>query len=157
MFRSIVKVSMLGLLWGFPISAQQTPSTAPAKSSLYSIPVDAATKQNPVKPTAESLARGKHQYTIDCAMCHGKEGDGKGDVAADLKLKMHDYTDAATLKDRTDGELFHIITNGKDQMPPEGDRVKPEEIWDMVNYLRSFAKKAIPAAESKPAEEKSPN
>ena len=156
MFKSMVIICALGLLCVLSISAQQTAPADPAKPSIYSIPVQAAAKQNPVKPTAESLARGKHQYTIDCAMCHGKEGDGKGDVAADLKLKMHDYTDPATLKGRTDGELFHIITNGKDQMPPEGNRVKAEEIWDMVNYLRSFAKGA-PAAESRPAEEKAPN
>jgi mono/diheme cytochrome c family protein len=59
------------------------------------------------------------------------------------------------LKDRTDGELFYIIKNGKDQMPPEGNRVKDETIWDMVNYVRSFAKKD--AAAAKPAEEKAPN
>lgn len=39
-------------------------------------------------------------------------------------------------------------------MPPEGDRVKDETIWDMVNYVRSFAKKAAP---EKSAEEKTSN
>ena len=161
MLKAIVAVSVLGFLFALSISAQQTTSTDPVKPSIYSIPVAAAAKENPVKATAESLARGKRQYGIDCAMCHGKEGDGKGDVAADLKLKMHDYTDPGTLKGRTDGELFHIITNGKDQMPPEGNRVKTEEIWDMVNYLRSFSKKGGAVvekpAEEKPAEEKAPN
>jgi cytochrome c len=65
-----------------PASTQQT--SAPAKSvapGYYAIPLDTAKKENPVKPTPESLARGKRQYGYDCAMCHGKEGDGKGDVA----------------------------------------------------------------------------
>jgi len=84
-----------------------------------------------------------------------KDGSGKGDVAVDLKLKMNDETDAALLKDHADGELFYIIKKGKDRMPPEGDRVKDEIIWDMVNYIRSFAKKS--AAPEKPAEEKAPN
>ena len=88
-------------------------------------------------------------------MCHGKEGNGKGDVAVDMKLCMHDETNSATLKDRSDGELFYIIKKGKDQMPPEGDRVKDEAIWDMVNYVRSFAKKTAPV--EKPADEKAPN
>jgi hypothetical protein len=26
-------------------------------------------------------------------------------------------------------------------MPSEGDRAKPEEVWNLVNYVRSFAKK----------------
>jgi mono/diheme cytochrome c family protein len=103
-----------------PAATQQTaPPAMPTTKRYYVVPLDAAKKENPIKPTAESLARGKRQYGYDCAMCHGKEGDGKRDVAIDMKLKMHDYTDPASLKDRTDGELFYIIKNGKDQMPPE--------------------------------------
>jgi mono/diheme cytochrome c family protein len=77
-------------------------------------------------------------------MCHGKDGYGKGDVAEDMKLKISDFSDPAALKEKTDGELFYIIKNGKGQMPPEGDRVKPDALWDLVNYIRSFAKKAAP-------------
>ena len=73
-------------------------------------------------------------------MCHGKDGNGKTDMAADMKLKLADFTDPNSLKDRTDGELFYIIKNGHQDMPPEGDRVKPEENWDLVNYVRSLAK-----------------
>jgi mono/diheme cytochrome c family protein len=80
-------------------------------------------------------------YGYDCAMCHGANGNGKGDVVADLKLTLKDYTDPAALKDLSDGELFYIIKNGKGQMPPEGDRAKPEDLWNMVILVRSFAKK----------------
>lgn len=148
-------ISAALLLGAFIVSAQDTkPAPQPqASKPLFSVPVEAARKENPVKATAESLARGKRQYGYDCAMCHGKDGAGKGDVAVDMKLLMHDDSNPATLKDRTDGELFYIIKNGKDQMPPEGNRVKDENIWDMVNYLRSLAKKGDAA---KPAEEKAP-
>ena len=80
-------------------------------------------------------------YGYDCAMCHGEKGDGKGDLVADMKLTLKDYTDPAALKDMTDGELFYIIKNGKGQMPSEGDRGKPEDFWNMVILVRSFAKK----------------
>jgi mono/diheme cytochrome c family protein len=73
-------------------------------------------------------------------MCHGKDGDGKGDLAADMKVKLLDYTDPAALKDKTDGELFYIIKNGKGEMTGEGDRLKPDEMWNLVNYVRSFSK-----------------
>ena len=46
-------------------------------------------------------------------MCHGKDGDGNGDLATDMKLKLLDYRDPASLKDLTDGDLFYIIKNGK--------------------------------------------
>jgi len=143
---------LLLVLWGAAQEAPKTPQVKPAdaQSSLSVVPVDASQKANPVKPNAESLARGKRQFGFDCAMCHGKNGDGTGDVAADLKLKMRNHTDPATLKDMTDGELFYIIKKGKNEMPPEGDRVKNDEIWDMVNYVRSFAKKGGASQEKAP-------
>jgi len=123
--------------------AQQQPS-APATQntpSYSAIPVEAAKEPNPVKPTPESLTRAKKWWTLDCEMCHSKNGDGKGDTAKDMKLTIADFTDPASLKDRTDGELFYIIKNGHNDMPPEGPRIKTEEGWDLVNYVRSFAKK----------------
>jgi hypothetical protein len=53
---------------------------------------------------------------------------------------MPDFRDPSTLKGQTDGELFYIIKNGKGEMEGEGQRVKPENTWDLVNYLRSFSK-----------------
>jgi len=142
-------------LFGLMVSAQDKQSAPKpgASSTITTIPVEAAKRENPVKPSDESLARGKKQYGYDCAMCHGKTGNGKGDVAADMKLAMNDETNPSVLKDRTDGELFYIIQKGKDQMPPEGARVKEETIWDMVNYIRSLAKKPGDTA----AVDKAPN
>jgi len=119
--------------------AQKSAEKAPAVKSA--IPADAAKLANPVKPTAASTAQAKKTYGIDCAMCHGSDGGGKGDLAVDMKLKLPDYRDPAALKDKTDGELFYIIKNGTGDMPPEGERAKPDEIWNLVIYVRSFAKK----------------
>ena len=129
--------------------AGQQPSAPQKTPSIAAIPADAAKQQNPVKTSPESLARAKKWWGLDCAMCHGKDGDGKGEVARDMKLQIVDFTDPATLKNRTDGELFYIIKNGHQDMPPEGPRVKTEENWDLVNYVRSLARKA-PETEEKP-------
>lgn len=145
------------ILLSLPLFGQQTSAPKPTSPMAAPIPVEAAQKPNPIKYTAESLARGKRQYGYDCAMCHGKQGDGKGDVATDMKLNVGDFTGPNALKDRTDGELFYIIKNGKGDMPPEGDRVKSDLIWDMVNYIRSFSRKDKPPAEEKPAEPKNPS
>jgi len=112
--------------------------TAPAST----IPAEAVKEPNPVKSSPESLARAKKWWNIDCATCHGKEGDGKGETATDMKLTIPDFTDPAALKDKTDGELYYVIKNGHQNMPAEGPRVKAEEGWDLVNYVRSLVKKA---------------
>jgi mono/diheme cytochrome c family protein len=102
--------------------------------------VEAVKQQNPVKPSPESVACAKKSWTMDCEMCQGKGGDGKGDTAKEMKLAMMDFTNPETLKDRTEGELIYIIKNGHNDMPAEGPRVKTEEVWDVVNYVRSFVK-----------------
>src|SRR5579859_4405583 len=91
-----------------PLFAQQSSNTTPPKTPSYAaIPVEAARQTNPVKSSPESLARAKKWWTLDCEMCHGKNGDGKGETAKDMKLAIADFTDPATLKDRTDGEIFY--------------------------------------------------
>ena len=137
------------VLFACCLLAQQDQSSKSA-SSQYKIPDEAKNQVNPVKPTPESLAQGKKMYNLDCAMCHGKNGDAKGEIAADMKSKVTDFTDPATLKNVTDGELAYIIKNGKGEMPPEGSRVNKEGLWNLVNYVRSLAKKEPSAPEQKP-------
>jgi len=139
-FKKAPLVFLALFFFVFALWAQkdQPPAQAPAPENKTP-PADAA-KVNPVKPTAESLAKGKKLYVIDCAMCHGKDGDGKGDMASDIK-NVTDFTNPDALKNRTDGELFYVIRKGKGEMPPEGDRAKDDDIWNLVNYVRSFAKK----------------
>jgi mono/diheme cytochrome c family protein len=105
------------------------------------IPADAAQMVNPVKATPESLAKARKTYGYDCAMCHGANGNGKGDLVSDMKLTLKDYTDPAALKDVSDGEMFYVIRNGKGQMSGEGNRAKPDDVWNLVILVRSFSKK----------------
>lgn len=111
---------------------QQTSADAP-------IPAADVAKVNPVKATPASLAHARKVYGYDCAMCHGATGNGKGEVGAGMNLK--DYTDPAALQNRTDGELYYIILNGRGQMPPEAGRQNEQEIWNLVILVRSFSHK----------------
>ena len=149
MYRFTLVLSAFFLV-ALALSAQPASTSTPQMTPTYAaIPVEATKQPNPVKATPESIARAKKWWTLDCAMCHGKDGDGKGETAKDMKLAIADFTDPATLKDRTDGEIFYIIKNGHKDMPAEGQRVKTEQNWDLVNYVRSLAKKKSDA-EQKP-------
>jgi len=148
-FKALLTLVVL-LILEFSASAQQgqKPEAPPAQqpATEYKIPVEAARKVNPIKPTPESIARGKRWYGYDCSMCHGENGNGKGDLAKDMKPELPDFHNPAVLKERTDGELFYIMKNGKGQMPPE-NRGNDNELWDLVNYIRSFATKKPSAGE----------
>lgn len=118
---------------------QQTSADAPKPAADAPIPAADVAKVNPVKATPASLAHARKVYGYDCAMCHGATGNGKGEVGAGMNLK--DYTDPAALQNRTDGELYYIILNGRGQMPPEAGRQNEQEIWNLVILVRSFSHK----------------
>jgi mono/diheme cytochrome c family protein len=104
-------------------------------------------QKSPVKPTEKSQARAKELYSQDCAICHGDTGDGKTDLAKDMQLKLDDWSDPKTLATRSDADLFKVIRNGKDKMPPEAEgRAKDNEVWNLIIYIHSMAKQQPAAA-----------
>jgi mono/diheme cytochrome c family protein len=129
------------LLTGAIASSQQAEQAAtPASPAAFNVPLEAVNQVNPVKPNAESLARAKKIYGYECALCHGEDGGGAGDLAKKMKAKMPDFRDPTALKGQTDGTLYYVINKGKGEMEGEGARVKPEDTWNLVNYIRSFSK-----------------
>ena len=107
----------------------------------------AADHKTGAKVSADSVAKAKKLYEMDCAICHGDKGDGKTDVAKDMALTLPDWTDPKTLAGKTDQELFGIIRNGKDKMPAEVEgRAKNDEVNALIAYIRTFATEAAPAA-----------
>lgn len=125
--------------------AQDKPQEPPAAADDYKITQADIDKKNRVVPTPEGLAAARKVFGYDCAMCHGAKGDGTGDIVESMKLKMNNWGDPAALAGKTDGELFYIISKGKGKMSGEGDRMNDVMRWNMVNYVRSLAKKGTPS------------
>jgi cytochrome c6 len=76
-------------------------------------------------------------FKTKCAMCHG--ADGKAQTAIGKADKIPDFTSPDVQK-QSDDELAAIITNGKGKMPAYGKSLKPEQIKELVAYIRSLAK-----------------
>jgi len=103
---------------------------------------DAARVKNPVAADAASLAEGKRIYQRFCASCHGSNAEGG--PGNDLIPAAPDLTDKEWTHGSADGEIFSVIKNGIPpdlNMVPFGDQIKDTDIWSVVNYLRSIAKK----------------
>jgi len=154
----LVLLLLAGGLWAQEkkesAAPEQNAATAvPAEPHPAAISAEDKARKNPIKFTETSVAKGKKRYNTQCALCHGERGDGKGDVAAEMKLTVPDFTNSATLKDRTDGELFAIIGAGKDPMPGQAGRMKDQERWDLVNYLRALSGKIPEKSTGKEPEE----
>jgi mono/diheme cytochrome c family protein len=122
-------------------SFQPKPQQEPKEAAVSSETTSSAQRKDPVKATPENLASAKKFFGYDCAMCHGATGDGKSDLATSMGLKMNDWRDSSTLASMSDGEIFDVIVKGKGKMTGEGNRVSSEKAWELVNYVRLFAKK----------------
>ena len=96
----------------------------PQPTAELTIPPDAVQKPNPVKPTPAVLPPAKKTWGYDCAMCHGADGCGKGDLAGDMKLKLLDYRDPDSLKNHDGRRALLDYHKGKGQMSGEGSRAE---------------------------------
>ena len=106
--KILLIVSLL-LVVGFCAQAQQTKQPPKAAVAPYTIPEEAVHQANPVKATPESIAHGKKWYGYDCAMCHGKDGDGKGERGSGHEVeskRLHRSHDPEG-KDRRRALLHH--------------------------------------------------
>src|ERR1700676_1680391 len=123
-------------------SSQARSQGRPTETSVAARPANSNTEgKNPIKATPESLADAKKLFGYDCAMCHGATGDGKGDLAKSMDLKMNDWRDSSKLSALSDVEILDLIVKGKGRMVGEGDRYPTEVVWELVNYVRTLDKK----------------
>ncbi len=93
---------------------------------------------NPIPLTAESIDEGQEVFLNNCAACHGQDGEGDGPTAASLNPPPANLTEPHVAV-HTDGDLHWWITNGiKPSMPGFGEALTEEEIWNVINYVRSL-------------------
>lgn len=113
----------------------------------------ANTANTSTTPTDE-LAAARTTYNQICTACHGEKGDGGPVTIEGKKLKVPSLKQGHALT-HTDEQLAKIITNGDEGMPAFKDRLKPEEINNLVRFVRrefqgsaSKPKDAAPAPKS---------
>ena len=110
-----------------------------AKKKPWVVPEKSKTAKNPVKSDAANLESGKALFTKHCKSCHGVKGLGDGPKSKELNTPTGDFS--VDLKDQTGGDLFYKTKEGRDDMPSFGKKIPDDnEIWALVNYLRSLAK-----------------
>jgi mono/diheme cytochrome c family protein len=112
----------------------------PGSKEKWTAPAAEARKKNPVAVSESSLAAGQKIYVKRCVACHGKAGNGDGPDAADLGIHPAKLSDPL-IREETDGELFYKITVGKKPMPNYGSRLSLTDRWNVINYLRSLARR----------------
>ena len=119
------------------------PNTVKRSSYLpYRIPKDslelAALIKNPLASTEEVLKEGKVLYTRYCVHCHGEKGMGDGLVG--IAYKGVTAFNSRAVKNKSEGNIFHVITHGKGRMWAHGSQVSIENRWKIVKYVQTLQK-----------------
>lgn len=97
---------------------------------------------SPLPVTAAVMARGQQRYQIYCAPCHSPLGDGNGitkSFGMAVVANLHD----PRIVQMGDGELFHVITHGRNLMGPYASQIEVEDRWAIVAYLRALQLSAL--------------
>lgn len=115
--------------------------TAQIKGSNWEPPKSADDLKNPVTADANSIKDGKANYITYCTPCHGDKGKGDGVAAAGLSIKPADHSSAA-IQSKTDGALYWEMSEGHNPMPAYKTAFTDKQRWDLVNYIRTLAKKS---------------
>jgi mono/diheme cytochrome c family protein len=97
----------------------------------------AAFQANPYRGSIESVARGEQIWTSNCLSCHGPDGVGDGPASALLAKRPKDLTMVASPPIFPDGIMAFRIAKGKNTMPAWQDSLTPDQIWDLVSFIRS--------------------
>ncbi|MHB1024417.1 MAG: c-type cytochrome [Desulfobacteria bacterium] len=99
---------------------------------------EAASLKNPEKVTDFSLLTGKELFGIYCTPCHGPSGKGDGPVAKKFVPTPADISGTGHGGKHPEGELFAVVTHGKDGMPPFRSDLTLKERWLVIAYLKSL-------------------
>jgi hypothetical protein len=101
---------------------------------------------NPLPVTVPTLEQGKTLYLNMCSQCHGLEGKGDGSIVnmgkfpAPPAYGTGNSSRGGSMKDLTDGKIYHTITHGVNLMGPHKSQLTPEQRWKVVMYVHELQK-----------------
>lgn len=91
----------------------------------------------PFTVTLEVLERGQERYNIFCSPCHGYVGDGQG-IIVEYGLRAPTSFHDPELREEPPGYYFDLISRGTRVMPSYAARIRPEDRWAIIAYIRAL-------------------
>jgi mono/diheme cytochrome c family protein len=133
----------------FPTQMDSQPSVAYLEGPRRAAPAAAVPVQGPAliagEPASEpvpaggaSLQRGAVLFGINCALCHGEQGHGDGPLAPFFDPAPANLA-GEEVQSLSDDAIFLVISEGRGIMPAIRENLSPEERWDVINHVRTFA------------------
>jgi hypothetical protein len=108
----------------------------------------------PFEITPQFIARGRDRYQIYCAPCHGPVADGNG-VTKRLGMATVANLHDPRIVRLPDGEVFYVISNGRNTMFPYAGQIAVEDRWAIVAYLRALQLSRLASVDDVPEAQRS--
>jgi mono/diheme cytochrome c family protein len=93
-----------------------------------------AASASPTKPVDE-FASARANFQKHCTACHGENGEGGLAKVDNKRIKVPSLKAEHAIK-HTDEQLMKMITGGEEEMPAFKDKLKQEEIAELVRFVR---------------------
>jgi len=99
---------------------------------------------NPMEPDESTLARGEALYMTYCEVCHGPAGMGDGPVSGRAGFPAPPSFVVPEAKSRAmpDGQIFHIVTFGGENMASYAAEIPPGDRWKVVLWIRQLQQRS---------------
>jgi mono/diheme cytochrome c family protein len=88
----------------------------------------------------QARQQGASLYATYCQFCHGRTGMGDGNVSGRGFPPPLSFLKPQAM-DMKDGEMFHILTYGKGNMPPHAVQLTPADRWAVILHVRVLQNK----------------
>ena len=105
---------------------------------MWMAPENASHALNPVPADNNSVVRGKEHFLQNCSACHGENAEGLDAEIVGLEKNPPNLKER--IKMHPDGDFFWKIKEGRGDMPSFNEDLTDEQIWDVINYIRSERK-----------------
>jgi mono/diheme cytochrome c family protein len=134
----------------FPTNMSDQDSIGYEQGPRLAAPVEAVPVQGPAliagQPASEplpsdaaSLQRGGVLFGLNCVVCHGQAGDGKGNLSGFFTPRPADLTSQA-VQSLSDDDIFLVISNGFGLMPSLADNLSASDRWAVINHVRTLGR-----------------
>jgi mono/diheme cytochrome c family protein len=120
------RIGRAALLFLLPVAALQA-----IDQPFHDAPASAKAHKNPFEGQQAAADAGKTVYARNCLACHGKTGQGTGNVPSLVEGKLNGVTP---------GEIFWFVTKGsKENGMPSWAALPEEKRWQVVTYVEALA------------------
>jgi len=123
-------LSTMKIVWAVLLSFLSIPTLQAVDKNFHDAPDSAKATKNPYQGQAAAVTAGKTLYARNCLSCHGRAGQGTGNVPSLVDGKLEGVPE---------GEVFWFITKGdKDNGMPSWAFLPEKSRWEIISYVETM-------------------